>query len=160
MAEDVALYEVKLTLCALCVDGSGGECHVPGCALYMNRAPDTPLLSAQEQIAEASDDFVYTEEYVSPHPLCCDVCKNMRVVMAEIVNVTDKARAGHIDAADAAHQAHVLAVNALAGKLLPQDVRNALAKLVELKDGPRDENYEREKPLAWQAARDALAGSS
>ncbi len=35
--------------------------------------------------------------------------------------------------------------------------RAALTELVTLKDGPRDEDYERRKPLAWQAARDALA---
>lgn len=31
--------------------------------------------------------------------------------------------------------------------------------LVDLKDGPRDSVYLREKPKAWQAARDLLAGS-
>lgn len=38
-----------------------------------------------------------------------------------------------------------------------EQMREALSKLVELKDGPRDERYEREKPLAWQAAREALS---
>lgn len=36
------------------------------------------------------------------------------------------------------------------------EVRDALAELVALKDGPRDEDYERRKPLAWEAARKAL----
>lgn len=31
---------VELTLCELCLGGAGGECHVPGCALYLSRAPD------------------------------------------------------------------------------------------------------------------------
>lgn len=35
--------------------------------------------------------------------------------------------------------------------------RTVLARLVALKDGPRDAAYERDKPAAWQAARDALA---
>lgn len=39
-----------------------------------------------------------------------------------------------------------------------RDARAALRKLVELKDGPRNDNYEREKPIAWEAARAALAG--
>lgn len=39
------------------------------------------------------------------------------------------------------------------------DLRAALAELVTLHDGPRDEDYERRKPLAWEAARAALAGS-
>lgn len=34
--------------------------------------------------------------------------------------------------------------------------REVLAELVRLKDGPRDAAYERDKPKAWQAARDAL----
>jgi hypothetical protein len=37
-------------------------------------------------------------------------------------------------------------------------IRAALVELVALKDGPRDAEYERRKPLAWQAARDALSG--
>ena len=42
MAE-IPLYRVTLTLCHLCLSGAGGECHVPGCALCYNRAPDLPL---------------------------------------------------------------------------------------------------------------------
>jgi hypothetical protein len=42
-AEAVPLYRVTLDLCFLCLGGAGGECHVPGCVLYMNRAPDLPL---------------------------------------------------------------------------------------------------------------------
>lgn len=36
-------------------------------------------------------------------------------------------------------------------------LRSALALLVRLKDGPRDDTYEVAKPLAWQAAREVLA---
>ena len=32
----------------------------------------------------------------------------------------------------------------------------ALHELVDLKDGPRDEDYERRKPAAWQQARQLL----
>jgi len=35
-------------------------------------------------------------------------------------------------------------------------LRSTLAVLVELHDGPRDDHYRSRKPLAWQAARDAL----
>lgn len=35
-------------------------------------------------------------------------------------------------------------------------VRDALARLVELKDGPRDDAYERNKPRAWETAREVL----
>lgn len=34
--------------------------------------------------------------------------------------------------------------------------RRALVWLVSLKDGPRDETYEDEKPRAWEEARDAI----
>jgi hypothetical protein len=34
----------------------------------------------------------------------------------------------------------------------------ALAELVRLKDGPRGSAYERDKPLAWEAAREVLDG--
>lgn len=34
---------VVLMLCDACLDGEGGECHHPSCAMWMNRAPDLPL---------------------------------------------------------------------------------------------------------------------
>lgn len=37
------VHVVAMLLCDLCLMGAGGECHVPGCALYMSRAPDVPL---------------------------------------------------------------------------------------------------------------------
>lgn len=40
---EVAVRWYKIYLCDLCVAGAGGECHSPGCALWMNRAPDMAL---------------------------------------------------------------------------------------------------------------------
>ena len=34
---------VTLQLCSHCLDGSGGECHVPGCALWLQDAPDSSI---------------------------------------------------------------------------------------------------------------------
>jgi hypothetical protein len=34
---------VQLRLCDPCLDGVGGECHTPGCSLWINRAPDLPI---------------------------------------------------------------------------------------------------------------------
>lgn len=34
---------VCLTLCDACLDGIGGECHTPGCALWINTAPDVSI---------------------------------------------------------------------------------------------------------------------
>lgn len=37
------LHRVVLTLCAWCIDGKGGMCHTPGCALIRNLAPDMSI---------------------------------------------------------------------------------------------------------------------
>lgn len=39
-----ALHTIKAVVCSLCLSGAGGECHVPGCLLWINRAPDLSLL--------------------------------------------------------------------------------------------------------------------
>ena len=39
----VSLHRVTLTLCSLCLNGEGGQCHTPGCALWLKAAPDGPL---------------------------------------------------------------------------------------------------------------------
>jgi len=30
-------------ICDQCLDGAGGECHTPGCILFLNRGPDIPI---------------------------------------------------------------------------------------------------------------------
>lgn len=40
---EIAVHGVAFMLCDPCLDGAGGECHVPGCAMWLNRAPDLPL---------------------------------------------------------------------------------------------------------------------
>jgi hypothetical protein len=37
------VHRVVVWICDLCLDGAGGECHVPGCALFLNRAPDCTI---------------------------------------------------------------------------------------------------------------------
>jgi hypothetical protein len=49
MTTEDELREVTLTLCQQCLTGAGGECHTPGCALWMNRAPDVPLTITDDQ---------------------------------------------------------------------------------------------------------------
>ena len=39
----ISLHRVTLTLCSLCLNGEGGQCHTPGCALWLKAAPDCPL---------------------------------------------------------------------------------------------------------------------
>lgn len=41
--QEIPVRLVRLWLCDLCLDGAGGECHTPGCALWINRAPDLSL---------------------------------------------------------------------------------------------------------------------
>lgn len=40
---EIAVRLVQLRLCDLCLDGAGGQCHVPGCALWIKSAPDVPI---------------------------------------------------------------------------------------------------------------------
>jgi hypothetical protein len=39
----VSLHEVTLTMCSLCLNGEGGQCHTPGCAFWLKAAPDIPM---------------------------------------------------------------------------------------------------------------------
>jgi hypothetical protein len=50
MKNEPKLHRVVLTLCALCLDGEGGECHTPGCAMWLNRAPDLPIRKLAQSI--------------------------------------------------------------------------------------------------------------
>lgn len=49
MSEGTLNY-VEIVLCNLCLNGKGGECHVPGCALWMSTAPDVPIREKAERI--------------------------------------------------------------------------------------------------------------
>ena len=46
MTTEPRLLNVEVQICELCFGGAGGECHSPGCALFLNRAPDIPWVSA------------------------------------------------------------------------------------------------------------------
>lgn len=47
-------------LCGRCRKGMGGECHTPGCALWMNRAPDVPV--EPDPLLAAWADFMLKNE--------------------------------------------------------------------------------------------------
>jgi hypothetical protein len=38
-----ALRRVSMIMCEYCISGAGGECHTPGCVLWLNRAPDLAI---------------------------------------------------------------------------------------------------------------------
>jgi hypothetical protein len=40
------LRRVTLDICESCMEGAGGECHVPGCAFWMRKAPEWPFFAA------------------------------------------------------------------------------------------------------------------
>lgn len=42
-AEEPTVSRYEIYLCELCIKGVGGECHTPGCALFLSRAPDLRL---------------------------------------------------------------------------------------------------------------------
>lgn len=42
-SDEPRLNRVEMVVCDGCLDGVGGECHVPGCALWMSVAPDVPI---------------------------------------------------------------------------------------------------------------------
>lgn len=42
--DEPQLHRLSLQVCDLCLDGEGGECHVPGCAFWMHAAPMDVLL--------------------------------------------------------------------------------------------------------------------
>lgn len=43
VSRPIRLERVTLVMCSACLDGEGGECHTPGCAFWINRAPDIPV---------------------------------------------------------------------------------------------------------------------
>ena len=40
---EIPVHLVQLNLCEPCLDGVGGECHTPGCSLFLHTAPDLPV---------------------------------------------------------------------------------------------------------------------
>ena len=43
MSTSPPLWPMVLSVCGLCRNGEGGECHTPGCAFWMSAAPDVPF---------------------------------------------------------------------------------------------------------------------
>lgn len=46
------LKHIKIILCEACLNGSGGECHTPGCAMFLHDAPDLPILPELYDVIE------------------------------------------------------------------------------------------------------------
>jgi hypothetical protein len=73
---EVAVRFVQLWLCDPCLDGMGGECHTPGCALWLNRAPDiqlrdSPAVTIMDAAPEAAPEV--WSDAVPPGGMVCAV---------------------------------------------------------------------------------------
>lgn len=62
MTNEPKVHTVEIRLCDLCLAGAGGECHVPGCALWLRRAPDLALDPATDYRALPEGQFVRVSE--------------------------------------------------------------------------------------------------
>ena len=54
IADHVPLHAVYV--CAVCLSGVGGECHVPGCLFWMHDAPTERLHPVHIPSASPADD--------------------------------------------------------------------------------------------------------
>ena len=96
----MSLREVTLTLCHLCESGAGGECHSPGCALWMNRAPDVPLniIASEPDLGRAANAMAgWLLESVglgAAHDALCDLHPD---TWKEVAEVTIRAGRGEFD---------------------------------------------------------------
>ncbi len=54
MSAEPSLVRVEITICTLCLNGVGGECHVPGCWFWMWEAPS-------DAVAERIRSWAFTE---------------------------------------------------------------------------------------------------
>lgn len=82
-AGEVRVRLVQISLCELCLLGKGGECHVPGCALWLNRAPDLAIHPELYEIIEGicrvcgcTDDFACGTgcAWVNDQHTLCSAC--------------------------------------------------------------------------------------
>lgn len=49
-------------ICELCMAGKGGECHSPGCVLWLRRAPDLEMFGIIKAMGgEIYDERAYAE---------------------------------------------------------------------------------------------------
>lgn len=54
-AQEPQVHRVAISLCQLCLDGKGEECHTPGCALFLHNSPGHPIYAEFYEIIVASE---------------------------------------------------------------------------------------------------------
>ncbi len=86
-ATEPKLHKVTLWLCDLCLSGAGGEGHAPGCAFWLNRAPDLPLHPgiAAEDALEGDVKIAAVARWFAQH---IDNCHADRCLYAEALRLT------------------------------------------------------------------------
>ena len=50
------IYNVTIWICEACLDGSGKECHTPGCSLFLHKV-DLPI---DPRLYEVLNKYEYT----------------------------------------------------------------------------------------------------
>lgn len=69
----MSLQQIVLTVCGDCLDGAGGECHTPGCALWISTAPDIRLRE------RAASELAMAAEPTVDHPALVLLADTLRV---------------------------------------------------------------------------------
>jgi hypothetical protein len=52
--QEIPLRRLVFYVCDLCLDGAGGECHVPGCTYWLNDAPTGDTLAWLRELRDRS----------------------------------------------------------------------------------------------------------
>lgn len=137
-AFEIPVKRYAIYLCDPCVRGEGGECHTPGCSLWMKRAPDVPLVST-----------ALVEEY-GFDPMCQPIPTGTAPPAAPPADV---GLLGHLAAALRGDHMRLMH-----GRLRPPSVQDCptcalLAKYdaIAKKGPPRTAEEERRDVVAWLA---------
>jgi hypothetical protein len=71
----------SFNMCTACLDGAGGECHTPGCVMWLNRAPD---LGIRDKLEMHGCTIQVITEPVTPKacggPGPCRICNGQEVI--------------------------------------------------------------------------------
>jgi hypothetical protein len=99
---EIPVRLVQLSLCHLCLDGAGGQCHVPGCALWFKSAPDVSIrdwVTVIEPGTEAARPAVLTERAEKAERAAADTegLNTLLVEMCDDIEHVVDGKADYID---------------------------------------------------------------
>ena len=93
------LRTVTAQFCEACYRGKGGECHTPGCVLYLSRAPDIPWGNRVDEYMRPASPVVSAPEPGAEFVRCADRIYEMFKVLTYFAN---KGKIPALDEQDAA----------------------------------------------------------